>query len=84
MSVRRFEIFEEVGSCKLKIAGGCESAGLSPGEPLIITENGQPVATLIRNGVKRWPAKAGSAKDTDHWMAPDFDAPLDEFKEYLE
>jgi antitoxin (DNA-binding transcriptional repressor) of toxin-antitoxin stability system len=58
-------------------------AALNPGEPLIITENGEAVATLIRSGGKRWPAKAGSAKDTDHWMAPDFDAPLEEFEEYM-
>ena len=59
-------------------------AGLNPGEPLTITENGEPVATLIRSSAKQWPAKAGSARHTDHWMAPDFDAPLDEFKEYME
>jgi antitoxin (DNA-binding transcriptional repressor) of toxin-antitoxin stability system len=55
-------------------------AGLNPGEPLIITENGEPVATLTRAGARQWPAKAGSAKDTDHWMAPDFDAPLEDFR----
>lgn len=31
-----------------------------------------------------WPCQAGSAKDTNHWMAPDFDAPLDDFKDYAE
>jgi len=59
-------------------------AGLNPGEPVVITENGAPVAMLTRTGAKQWPAKAGSAKNTDHWMAPDFDAPLEEFREYME
>ena len=59
-------------------------AGLNPGEPLVITQNGEPVATLTRNSLKQWPCKAGSAKDTTHWMAPDFDAPLEEFREYME
>ncbi len=58
--------------------------GLTPGEPVIITDDGKPVATLARNPLKQWPCKAGSAKDTDHWMSPDFDAPLDDFKEYSE
>jgi hypothetical protein len=30
-----------------------------------------------------WPCKAGSAEGKI-WMAPDFDAPLEEFKEYME
>ena len=57
---------------------------LGPGEQVTIIENGEPIATLVRAGAKQWPAKAGSAKDTDHWMAPDFDAPLEEFSEYME
>jgi antitoxin (DNA-binding transcriptional repressor) of toxin-antitoxin stability system len=26
-----------------------------------------------------WPCQPGTAKDTQHWMAPDFDAPLEGF-----
>jgi len=44
------------------------------GEALIITQDGEPVATLTRTQVKTWPCKAGSAKSTPHWMAPDFNA----------
>jgi antitoxin (DNA-binding transcriptional repressor) of toxin-antitoxin stability system len=58
--------------------------GLNPGEPLIITKDGEPVATLTRSERKQWPSKAGSAKTPGFWMAPDFDAPLDEFREYME
>ena len=59
-------------------------AGLNPGEPLLITKAGEPIATLTRNRAKQWPCKAGSAKDTSHWMAEDFDAPLEDFREYME
>jgi antitoxin (DNA-binding transcriptional repressor) of toxin-antitoxin stability system len=58
--------------------------GLQPGEEIVLTENGQPLAKLVKTCRTSWPCKAGSAKDTPHWMAPDFNAPLDEFKEYME
>jgi prevent-host-death family protein len=57
---------------------------LSPGEEVVLTDNGQPLAKLVRTERTSWPCKAGSAKDTVHWMAPDFNAPLEEFKEYME
>jgi antitoxin (DNA-binding transcriptional repressor) of toxin-antitoxin stability system len=58
---------------------------LSDGDELVITENDQPVAKLARTEPQQqWPCKAGSAKGSIHWMAPDFDSPLDEFKEYME
>ena len=58
--------------------------GLNPGEELVIVEHDEPLAMLTRSGPKLWPCEAGSAKDTRHWMAPDFDAPLDDFREYME
>ena len=58
--------------------------GLNPGEEIVIVQEGHPLATLIRSGSDQWPCKAGSAKDTRHWMAPDFDAPLEDFREYME
>ena len=30
-----------------------------------------------------WPCKAGSEKTDKFWMAPDFDEPLEEFREYM-
>ena len=50
----------------------------------MLTDNGQPLARLVRAERTSWPCKAGSAKDKVLWIAPDFDAPLDEFKEYME
>ena len=57
---------------------------LAPGEEVVITENNEPVAKLGRTETKRqWPCKAGSAKGKIH-IAPDFDEPLEEFREYME
>ncbi|MBX3411577.1 MAG: DUF2281 domain-containing protein [Pirellulales bacterium] len=56
---------------------------LAPGEELVIVEKGEPLATLVRAHAQHWPCRAGSAKETKHWMAPDFDAPLEEFREYM-
>jgi hypothetical protein len=59
-------------------------SGLNPCEQLVIVENGEQLATLVRNAPARWPCQAGSAKHLPHRMAPDFDAPLDEFQEYVQ
>lgn len=57
---------------------------LSPGEEVVIADQGQPVARLVRSERTSWPCQAGSAKDKILWIAPDFDEPLEEFKEYME
>ena len=59
-------------------------ARLRPGEEVVIAQGDQPVAILIRSERTSWPCKAGSAADKILWIAPDFDAPLEEFKEYME
>jgi antitoxin (DNA-binding transcriptional repressor) of toxin-antitoxin stability system len=56
---------------------------LAPGEEVIITDNQQPVAKLII-ATKPTERKFGTLKGTVLYMAPDFDAPLEEFKEYME
>jgi antitoxin (DNA-binding transcriptional repressor) of toxin-antitoxin stability system len=53
---------------------------MQPGEEVVLTENGQPLAKLVRTRRTSWPCKAGSAKDKILWIAPDFDAPLEDFK----
>ena len=55
-------------------------AGLYPGEPLEITKDGEPVAVLSR----KMSREAGNPEIEGYWMAPDFDAPLEEFREYME
>jgi antitoxin (DNA-binding transcriptional repressor) of toxin-antitoxin stability system len=58
--------------------------GLNVGDEVVITENDQPIAKLARTEPKQeWRCTAGSAKGKI-WMAPDFDAPLEEFKEYMD
>jgi antitoxin (DNA-binding transcriptional repressor) of toxin-antitoxin stability system len=62
--------------------------GLSPGEELVITENDLPVARLTpaksEEEEKETPTrKLGTLKGTILYMADDFDAPLDEFREYM-
>jgi len=59
-------------------------AGLSPGEEILIVQDDQPIAKLTRAAPKSWPCKAGSYRKAEFWMAPDFDAPLEDFKEYME
>lgn len=58
-------------------------AGLQPGEELTITDQGQPLARITKAERTSWPCKAGSAAGKIH-MAPDFDAPLEDFREYME
>lgn len=58
---------------------------LSPGEELVILRNQQPVARLVGEPVPaRRPRRPGSAKDKILHMADDFDAPLEDFKEYMQ
>jgi antitoxin (DNA-binding transcriptional repressor) of toxin-antitoxin stability system len=62
---------------------------LLPGEEILITDQGQPLAKMQKAPVEATepnagPRKAGSAKDKILWIAPDFDAPLEDFREYME
>jgi antitoxin (DNA-binding transcriptional repressor) of toxin-antitoxin stability system len=57
---------------------------LQPGEEITITENEQPLAQVRKVQRTSWPCKAGSAKESILRIAPDFDAPLDDFREYME
>jgi antitoxin (DNA-binding transcriptional repressor) of toxin-antitoxin stability system len=58
-------------------------AQLQPGEEITITEQGRAVAQVKKAERTSWPCKAGSAAGKV-WMAPDFNAPLEDFKEYME
>ena len=55
---------------------------LRPGEEITITEQGQPLAKVKKAERTSWPCKAGSAAGKIH-MAADFDAPLEDFAEYM-
>ena len=58
---------------------------LQPGDEVVITENDQPVARLISTEQRQQaPRRPGTLRGTVQYMAPDFDAPLEDFKEYME
>ena len=54
---------------------------LAPGDELIVTEGNQPIARIV---VPKPRVKLGAMRGSVVYMAPDFDAPLDDFKEYQE
>jgi len=56
------------------------------GEEVVITENNMPIARLVPESVlpSKKPRMAGTLRGTVLHMAPDFDAPLEDFKEYME
>ena len=56
---------------------------VAEGEEFTITQNGQPKAKLSPVvPPPRAQARAGSLPG-EIWLAPDFDAPLDDFKDYV-
>ena len=58
---------------------------LAPGEEVILTEDQRPVAKLIGERTARPPRPApGMGKGSILYMAPDFDEPMEEFREYME
>ncbi|HAS51315.1 MAG TPA: type II toxin-antitoxin system prevent-host-death family antitoxin [Gammaproteobacteria bacterium] len=58
---------------------------LMPGEEVVITENDQIIARLVSTPrPARKLRQLGSMKGTVLYMTPDFDAPLEDFKEYME
>ena len=60
-------------------------AALQPGEEIVITSAEKPVARLIaEQNPAPQPRRLGTMKGTILHIAPDFDAPLEDFKEYME
>jgi prevent-host-death family protein len=58
---------------------------LKPGDEVVITDNDQPVARLVpAEQRQRTPRRPGTLRGTVKYMAPDFDAPLEDFREYME
>lgn len=58
---------------------------LAPGDEIVITEDNQAVARLTPVAVSPdRPRRPGTLRGTVLYMAPDFDAPLDDFREYME
>lgn len=57
---------------------------LAPGEEIVLTKNDLPVAKLVRDIAPPVRPAPGLGKGGILFMAPDFDEPLDDFKEYAE
>ena len=57
---------------------------LRPGDEIVITEGEQPVARILPAAKVRRKRQLGTLRGTVIYIAPDFDAPLDDFKEYME
>lgn len=58
--------------------------GLNPGEEVVITENNKPVAKIISSATAPVQRRLGSMSGTVLRMASDFDAPLEEFGDYVQ
>ncbi len=59
--------------------------GLTLGDEVVLVENDRPVARIVPAAAQtqRPPRRPGTLRGTVLYMAPDFDAPLDDFKEYV-
>jgi len=59
---------------------------LHSGDELVITENNQPVARLVHTAAepRQGPRKPGLLRGSVVYMAADFDAPLEDFRDYME
>lgn len=77
-------MIKEVGAFEAKTHLSRLLDEVAAGDTVYITKHGKRVAELrppARPARKK--AKFGCAKGPGFYMAPDFDAPLDEFKEYM-
>jgi len=52
------------------------------GAEVVITRGDEPVAKLVATETPKPKARFGSAKGSV-WMAPDFEEPLEDFKDYM-
>jgi antitoxin (DNA-binding transcriptional repressor) of toxin-antitoxin stability system len=57
---------------------------LTPGEEVVITRDGRPLAQVKKAPRTSWPCRAGSYRKVEFQMASDFDAEIEDFKDYME
>jgi antitoxin (DNA-binding transcriptional repressor) of toxin-antitoxin stability system len=58
---------------------------IQPGDDILITRDQKLVARLVAEPEQQQqPRRPGTLKGSVLYMAPDFDAPLEDFKEYME
>lgn len=73
---------KEVGAFEAKTHLSQLLDAVEAGERIVITRHGKPVAELSPPAKKKR-ARFGCAKGPGFYMAPDFDAPLEDFKDYM-
>lgn len=59
--------------------------GLASGDEVVILDNDKPIARLVstKEQPPQQPRRPGTLRGTVLHMASDFDAPLDDFEEYV-
>ena len=75
-------MIKEVGAFEAKTHLSRLLDEVEAGETIMITRHGKRIAELVPSKPKK-KAKRGCAKGPGFYMAPDFDAPLEEFKDYM-
>lgn len=73
----------EIGAFEAKTHLSALLEKVAHGETFIITKHGQPIAEIKPVVTSQKKRTLGLWRDRI-WMAPDFDAPLEDFKEYME
>jgi len=77
-------MIKEVGAFEAKTHLSRLLDEVAGGETIYITKHGKQVAELRPPALeKRTKAKFGCAKGPGFYMAPDFDEPLEQFKDYM-
>lgn len=75
-------VVKEVGAFEAKTHLSRLLDEVEQGASVMITRHGKRVAELVPARPRK-KAKFGCAKGPGFYMAPDFDAPLEEFKDYM-
>jgi len=74
---------KQVGTLEAKTRFSKRLAEVQRGQRFLITKHGKPIAELAPFDVESNKRKFGFGKGTFTYIAPDFDAPLEDFREYM-
>ena len=75
---------KQIGTLEAKTRFSELLAEVEKGQRFQITRHGKPIAELAPLAAEKKKRKAGFAPGLITYMASDFDAPLEDFKEYME